>query len=239
MDAQEAQKVQKIVIKIQKDLDHLNKMLQEVQKPSFSDVPGVEGTFDGIYMVSESGEKFEVPANYAAKSRLLYGDDLKMVESDGKTLFKQVSKRPRKKIEGVLSKKEGEWYFLADSGSYKISNVAAEFNKAEVNDKAVALVPEDDPKAPFAALDRILKDEVTESVKTVMTEEKPVEEKKIAVEKKKPIKKTTSAPKKPSKPKTAAPKKSTKSENTAEPEYKGTDKQEVSTLRELEEEDLR
>jgi hypothetical protein len=231
MDAQELQKAQKMIDKIQRDLDYVKKMLLDAQKPSFEDVPGVEGTFDGVYMTTESGEKFEVPANYAAKSRLLYGDNLKMVEDDGKKLFKQVSKRPRKKVEGVLSKKEGEWYILADSGSYKISNVAAEFNKAEINDKAIALVPEDNPKVPFAALDRMLKAE---------KEEKPVEEvkpeKKVvkAEKEEKPVevaKKTAPAAKKAAKPKIEKPK-----VTPAEPkeEDKG-----VVTIQGLEEDDLR
>jgi len=107
-------------------------------------------------MTADDGQRFEVPANYAAKSRLVYGDRLKKIEENGATLFKQIVKVPRKKIQGILNKKEGMWYIITDAGSYKIADVAAEFNHAELHDEAEALIPETDANAPFAALDKIL-----------------------------------------------------------------------------------
>lgn len=135
----------------------VEKIQQEEKKEMYKNMPGVEGTFDGIYLVSEDGAKHEVPANYAAKSRLVFGDKLKIVEEDGKKVFKQIQKPERQEVKGVLSKKEGKWYLLSDSGTYKISDTAAEFNKAELNDEAVALVPEHQLNVPFAALDLIVK----------------------------------------------------------------------------------
>lgn len=134
------------------------KQIEEEKAQSYKELPGVEGVFDGAYMIAASGEKYEVPANYAAKSRLVYGDTLKMVEEEGKQLFKQINKVERKKIEGVLNKKEGKWYILTDSGSYRIMDRAAEFNEADVNDRAIAILPENVENASFATLDKIIRD---------------------------------------------------------------------------------
>lgn len=156
----ELKKAQKIIMRMQRDFNSLNRIIENMDKPDVKDIPGIDGTFDGNNLIAEDGEKYEVPGNYAAKSRLVFGDVLKRVEVDGKVLFKLVDKVRRKKVEGILSKKEGSWYFLSDSGSYRISDVAAEFNKAEINDEAVAIIPEENLSAPYAALDRILKEKV-------------------------------------------------------------------------------
>jgi hypothetical protein len=134
----------------------VKRLEQDKEKEKYKNVPGVEGTFDGVVMISEDGKKFEVPANYAAKSRLVFGDKLKLIEEEGKKIFKQIEKVERKKIQGILTKKEGKWYILADSGSYKISDVAAEFNHAELNDEAMAIIPAANHTAAYAALDMVL-----------------------------------------------------------------------------------
>src|SRR4030043_1589889 len=95
--------------KIQEVLDH---MKDEERRSMYRSMPGVEGTYDGSYLVAEDNTKIEVPANYAAKSRLVFGDTLKMIEENGKTLFKQLQKVPRKEVNGVVTKKEGKWYVL-------------------------------------------------------------------------------------------------------------------------------
>jgi hypothetical protein len=150
-------KLRSLIEKMEKDLRYAKSVLNELEKqgkPDYSQVPGITGTFDGYYLVTETGEKLEVPANYAAKSRLVFGDILKVVEEDGKQLFKQITKVPRKKLEAVANKKEGKWYALAEAGSYKISDIAADFNALQVNDKITILIPMDNQGAPFAALDR-------------------------------------------------------------------------------------
>lgn len=137
---------------------HLNiamsvmKGLEEAEKKAFEEIPGLVGTFDGEYMVTESGEKYPVPSNYAAKSMLLFGDKMKMIEEDGKPFFKNIEKSEPKEVRGILSKKEDIWYILTDIGSYRISDTAAAFNNAQQNIEATALIPSNNPKVPFAAL---------------------------------------------------------------------------------------
>src|SRR3989339_1533190 len=143
--------------KISRILDNIDK---EKRKEMYKGMPGVSGYFDGFYLIGEDGSKYEVPANYAAKSRIVFGDTLKMIEEDGKKLFKQIDKVPMKILEGILSKKEGKWYLLSDGGTYKVSDIAAEFHKAELNDKAVAYVPENALNATYAALDYLEKEKL-------------------------------------------------------------------------------
>lgn len=137
---------------------NLIKALEESERKSFESIPGKIGTFDGEFMVTDSGEKYPVPANYASKSLLLFGDKLKMIEEGGKPFFKNISKSPSKEIKGILSKKENDWYLLADCGSYKVSDTAASFCNARQNAEAVGLVPLDNIKAPYAALKRVVEE---------------------------------------------------------------------------------
>jgi hypothetical protein len=112
--------------------------------------------FDGKHLITDTHEKVEVPANYAAKSRIVYGDRLKSYEDEGKQVFKQLEKVSRKKIEAVVTKKEGKFFALTETGSYELSATAVEFNKVNINDKIQIIIPEDNPHAPYAALDKII-----------------------------------------------------------------------------------
>lgn len=153
------------MVLLRRNIDKISQIIEKIEheqkKEMYKKMPGVEGTFDGLYLIAESGEKHEVPANYAAKSRLVYGDRLKIVEEDGKKVFKQITKEERLEIKGVLSKKEGKWYLLSDSGTYRISDTSAEFNQASLNEEAVGFIPLNNKNAPYAALDRIIRKEET------------------------------------------------------------------------------
>lgn len=157
---------------LKKDMESLEKEIARLEKggapaqaqqpapkvKTIDDEPGVLGVFDGQYMITDTGERFEVPANYAAKSRLVYNDKLKMMDKDDKKFFKQLEKVQRRRIEGIINKKEGKWYLLSDSGSYRISDVAAQYNDIKLNDEAVAFIPEHNLNAPFATLDSVVRE---------------------------------------------------------------------------------
>lgn len=153
--------IYKLVENTERSLHKLKEMLRsldmEDKRDAYRDVPGITGTFDGVNLVSEDGKKLEVPTNYSAKSRLVFGDTLKLIEEDGKQVFKQIEKIERKKVEGILTKKEGKWYIISDSGTYKVSDIAADFQHAELNDEAVAFVPANNLNSPYAALDKVNK----------------------------------------------------------------------------------
>lgn len=134
------------------------------------DNSAVTGTFDGKFMVSSDGKKYEVNPNYAAKSQLVYGTKLSLSVEDGKNFFKQIDKIEKQKIEGMLSKKEGEWCLLTASGVYKISDTAAKFQNAREHLEATAYVPKDKLNVPFAALDVVKSDQETKRESPILSE---------------------------------------------------------------------
>lgn len=157
--------IKKLLRSAQFQLEHVSNVIEMMEhdekKAYYQGVPGTEGTFDGQYLVAPDGRKTEVPGNYAAKSRLVCGDVLKVFADNGRQVFKQIDKVERKKIEGVLTKKEGKWYILADAGSYRILDVAAEFNQAQLNDKVSAFIPLNNLNSSFAALDKVYKENIS------------------------------------------------------------------------------
>lgn len=153
-------------------------------RPSPKDLPGVVGTFDGENMITEKGEKFKVNPNYASKSVLVYGDTLKKVEEDGKERFKQIERVKRQTVGGILAKKGGKWAAVTADGSYKVLPEAVEFYEGKEGDEVTVVLPLENKKAPFAAIESIKK------------EEKPKEEEKPAAEKKKTTTRKRIAPKK-------------------------------------------
>jgi hypothetical protein len=128
-------------------------------KNDYEDIPGVLGVYDGANMVCADGKTYEVNPNYAAKSMLVVGDNLKMIEEDGKQIFKQVSKVERKELHGVLNKKEGVWYALTDAGSYHLLDEAVAFRRGQLHDEVTVLIPEGAPNTEFAALEKLAKEE--------------------------------------------------------------------------------
>jgi len=201
--------IKKLLRSAQFQLEHVSNVIEmmehEEKKAYYQSVPGTEGTFDGQYLIASDGRKTEVPGNYAAKSRLVCGDVLKVFADNGKQVFKQIDKVERKKIDGVLTKKEGKWCILADTGSYKILDVAAEFNQAELNDKVSAFIPASNLNASFAALDRVFKEGVSKVIVVKDYARKEGSEKAVKVESPKAVKKEIEK-KLPSKPRTSEPK---------------------------------
>jgi len=154
--------------------EELRNLDRDDRKDEYKDVPGITGIFDGVYLVTAEGQKLEVPANYAAKSRLVFGDTLKLIDEGDKQVYKQIEKVARKKVEGILSKKEGKWYIISDSGTFKISDSAADFQTAQLNDEAAAFVPADNNNAPFAALDKVVKKPLVEAKPTEPAKPTPI-----------------------------------------------------------------
>lgn len=225
-----------LVKSAEKNLNKASKLLYSLKKDlegSFDDIPGILGIFDGKSMVTPEGKSYEVNPNYSAKSMLVVGDNLKMVEEDGKHLFKQISKVPREVSKGVLNKKEGKWYAITDSGSYKLLEVAVDFRRGKVSDEVEVLIPEDNSNVDFAALKKLAK----EDERPVIDKEKAEENKEDKKEEKKQKKKPTKKSKPKSKKKTPNKKKDKKEEDKKKKEPKKKEKrEETSSI--LEEDDL-
>lgn len=149
----------RVISNIGKDLrkakEILRKLEEDLNKKKYEDIPGVVGCFDGRNMIDKEGKLYEVNPNYAAKSMLVMGDELKMVEENGKTIFKQVKKVEREKVTGVVNKKDGGWCVLTDKGSFKILRTAVEYQSIKVNDKVVVVVPVSTANVEYAALEKV------------------------------------------------------------------------------------
>ena len=144
---------------IKKRIAHIENVLREQERSQYSparDLPGINGKYDGLNMVTSDGKKIEVPVNYAAKSLLVFGDELKRIEEDGKHAFKIIKKVDRKKIEGVLSKKDGKYVILSDAGTFNLHKSAVEFRNIKQGEWVQAFIPESGPTSDFAAIDKVI-----------------------------------------------------------------------------------
>lgn len=136
-------------------------LLSEIEsgglKPSAKDLPGITGTFDGTQMVSEKGETFPVPENYASKSLLVVGDTLKLVDEDGEKRFKQIEHVKRLKTTGILHKKDGKFKVITPEGSYNVLQASVDHFKGEVGDEVVLQLPAGNLTTPWGAVESMYK----------------------------------------------------------------------------------
>lgn len=116
----------------------------------------IEGIFDGQNMIDGNGKNYPVPANYASKSKLVVGDQMKLtITEDGKFLYKQIGPVERRSVVGPLTYENGQYKVLADGKSYKILLASITFYRAEVGDEVSILLPEG-ADAEWGALDVVI-----------------------------------------------------------------------------------
>ncbi len=137
--------------------------------------PGVVGRFDGESIVTEKGQKHYVPPNYASKSRLIVGDTLRMIGQGEKALFKQIKKKERIKVSGVLTKKDGQWAAVAAEGSFFILPVSVQYFKGEIGDEVGIIIPKDykTVKPKWAVLEQVVKPVNTENTEELEVPKSP------------------------------------------------------------------
>src|SRR3989344_9183827 len=146
-------------------------------KPRDNELPGITGIFDGQNMVTESGDKYPVPENYASKSILIVGDTLKLVEQGKEKRFKQVEHVKRHKTNGILTKKEGKWAAVTPEGSYKLLSSSIEHFGGETGDEVLLQIPANNLQSIWAAVEKITKKESSEEdVKETKETEAKLEE---------------------------------------------------------------
>lgn len=120
---------------------------------SAASIPGTVGVFDGENMVAEDGKKYPVPANYASKTLLVFGDKLKMIDGESGKIFKQIERVKRQRVAGTLSQKGNGWSLETPEGSYKVLEAAVKHFEAKPGDRLVGILPKDVKSVPFAALE--------------------------------------------------------------------------------------
>ncbi len=116
----------------------------------------VMGVFDGEEMIDAAGKKYPVPPNYASKSKLVAGDQLKLtVSQDGTFIFKQTSPIERKRIIGTLGRNKDSWVVSIGSKKYKVLQASVTYFKANPADEVTIIVPKTG-ESEWAAIENCL-----------------------------------------------------------------------------------
>lgn len=119
----------------------------------------VFGIFDGQKMVDEEGNTYPVPPNYASKSKLIKGDQLKLTITDtGGFIFKQIHLAPRKMVVGHMVLDGAQYQVLVDSKAYNVLYASVTFHRAHVGDKVAIIIPEEE-EATWAAIENVIPNE--------------------------------------------------------------------------------
>ena len=116
----------------------------------------IEGAFDGQYMVGPDGKNYPVPANYASKSKLVQGDQLKLIiGDDGSFIYKQIGPVERKKLIGTLNLKDGAYFVEARGREYHVLFASVTYFKAQPGDQVTMVIP-DEGDAEWAAIEAVI-----------------------------------------------------------------------------------
>lgn len=118
----------------------------------------IEGFFNGEKMVGPDGGEYAVPPNYASKSKLVEGDQMKLtITHAGKFIYKQIGPVERKRIVGVLNFDEDTqlWSVAHNGDIYKVLTASITFYKGKPGDHAVILIPREG-KCSWGAMENIV-----------------------------------------------------------------------------------
>lgn len=117
----------------------------------------IEGVFNGQKMAGKDGFYYDVPANYASKTKLVSGDILKLrILQDGTFRYKQIEKVDRIKTSGVLSYNEEEstYFATANEKKYKVLSASITYYRACPGDEIIIILPRNEESA-WAAVDNL------------------------------------------------------------------------------------
>lgn len=118
----------------------------------------IEGVFSGEHMVGGDGLEYNVPANYASKSKLVEGDILKLtILNDGSFVYKQIGPVERdQQVVDLAQSEEGDWYAIAGKNKWRLLTASVTYFHGEIGDQVVILTPKDS-KSKWAAVENIIK----------------------------------------------------------------------------------
>jgi len=166
------QELEKMILTAQETILNAQQMIAQLKKenpglakmetsPASSSVPSLDslqsqqsqavaedgqvvfGTFDGQVMIGTDKKQYPVPSNYASKSKLVEGDQMKLtITPDGKFVYKQVGPIDRKYLIGVVKKDPaGNFLISANGKDYRVLPAAATYFKIEPGDEVTIVVP--------------------------------------------------------------------------------------------------
>ena len=164
--ATQMQVAQDTIKQVEEELKKLGVSASELPKPKkqklveTGDVESVgkiiEGQFDGQNMIGPDGKVYPVPANYASKSKLIEGDNLKLtIANDGSFIYKQIGPVERKKIIAKMALENGQHVALVDNKNYKVLYASVTYFKAQPGDEVTIVVPASG-EATWAAIEALI-----------------------------------------------------------------------------------
>lgn len=121
----------------------------------------LEGHFNGERMIGDDGKDYNVPPNYASKSKLVTGDRMKLtITASGAFIYKQIGPINRKRVIGALEfdPEHNHWRVRPLSNpeiTYKVLAASISFYKGKPGDEVILFVPESTP-CEWAAVDQLI-----------------------------------------------------------------------------------
>ena len=117
----------------------------------------IEGVFNGQCMIGPDGKQYNMPSNYASKSKLVEGDILKLtITPAGKFIYKQIGPIERTRVVGALVAGENAEYYVENDGvKWKVLTASVTYFKGRHGDEVVILVPKHG-ESTWAAVENIM-----------------------------------------------------------------------------------
>lgn len=151
MEELKKDELEKLSLKIQK----IEGLLDQIKKILYKDSIGqsynidtksarefVEGYFNGRSMIGDNGKVYDVPENYASKSKLVEGDRMKLViAADGTFVYKQILPIERERLTGNLVRVEDIYKVKVENKEYNVLRASITYFKVKEGDKITVLVP--------------------------------------------------------------------------------------------------
>lgn len=169
----QAEALRVLILNMKKDLDQMLRVLEgstlgvispREETTSKAEAPQkveqvIEGVFNGQKMIDDEGNTYDVPSNYASKSKLVEGDMMKLtIGKQGNFMYKQIGPIERQRIRGVLyyNEAESQWSVIGATGkSYKVLTASVTFYKGKAKDEVIALIPQNG-HSEWAAVEHII-----------------------------------------------------------------------------------
>ncbi|MFH0840561.1 MAG: hypothetical protein V1865_01045 [bacterium] len=118
----------------------------------------IEGVFNGEKMIGPDGKQYDVPVNYASKSKLVEGDELKLtITANGSFVYKQTKPIERERLVGNLEQEDDlSYYAVVDDQRWKLLTASVTYFKGQTGDEVIILVPKG-TKSKWAAVENIVR----------------------------------------------------------------------------------
>ena len=136
----------------------------EIEKEEDKNNRIIEGVFNGESMIGSDGKQYNVPANYASKSKLIEGDIMKLIITDkGTFIYKQIGPIGRSRVIAKLNQdSNGNYYATLDDKKWHLLPASVTYYKGQEGDEIVLLVPKKG-ESKWAAVENIVKKEILEN----------------------------------------------------------------------------